>query len=364
VKAWRMKQGRGSQKANGKNKKKRTGRKKKPEIGYQYEYEDPLDYLNDAPVRICRPRFLGDLVGEVFVYGDELIYGCNHKNSKDRYDLPFIEILRRPLKQKGYHLVAEGLPGRTTFYKDENMAEKLGVSSDDFNGMEHFGTTFSCLTPLFLVILLGRNDLKKHIRRQLITEVDSSDEDESNGSNTSDTDEEEEGEDEISYKYLHKLVFQDTVTKEDVEDPDFLAEAVIDRIILFALKAKELFKGFVHEGNLKIMFITPPVIKLTPKSRKLGYDEVSVEASKILRKKFPRICMNYSFINVYSQDADDDILKNSKDGINLTINGSDALAMDVYNAMLTEFPRRVRKKVSNDYVNSDTRRNKKKQKKN
>lgn len=93
----------------------------------------------------------------IMVFGDSLTWGtdalaqCRHQFN-DRWP----NVLQRELGQ-GFHVVAEGLGGRTTIHDDPD-------ASVDKNGARALPILLGSHNPLdLLVIMLGANDLKPHL---------------------------------------------------------------------------------------------------------------------------------------------------------------------------------------------------------
>mmetsp|Transcript_21564 Transcript_21564/g.42358 ORF Transcript_21564/g.42358 Transcript_21564/m.42358 type:complete len:128 (+) Transcript_21564:143-526(+) len=93
-------------------------------------------------------------------------------------------------------------------------------------------------------------------------------------------------------------------------------------------------------SNLKILFVTPPEVRLTDISRKLGFDEESVRLSKELPKAFARLSRHHDVVVVKPSRA---VMKGSVDGIHPTAKGHEVLADLIWTAMQPELPRQTRK---------------------
>ncbi|GBG25583.1 Hypothetical Protein FCC1311_018022 [Hondaea fermentalgiana] len=118
------------------------------------------------PWRRTRPRYKGDTVGEALVYGDSLTWAFQHDRF-ERFAMPWCELLRPRLWEKGLALVQSNFPERTTIYNDNpehDLGWNVGTKAEDFNGIRHFGATFSSHSPKWLMIMLGTHDLKARVR--------------------------------------------------------------------------------------------------------------------------------------------------------------------------------------------------------
>ena len=202
----------------------------KPEAGYVIEvvYDDPNDLLQEAPKHKSRRN--GETTGEILFYGDDVMFGtgCNQC---------YPELLRDRLLRCGLRLVCNALPGRTLFSPDAQAALALGmpdvacVTGDIFNGAFHFGTVLSSHSPLFVVIALGTNDLKRPLR----------------------------------------------------EAGAVSPELVVAHVTRLVAHCRTLVTGHCQEGRLRIVLVVPPPIRLTEHARALGFDEASLALVDALR---------------------------------------------------------------------------------
>jgi hypothetical protein len=195
--------------------------KRRRETGYFIEvvYEDPNDYLQEAPRH--RIRRDGDSVGDILFFGDDVMFGS--------HNLPFPELLRDRLAQGGLRLVVNAMPGRTSAVNDDALAStnEQCLRGEHFNGMYQFGTAFSSHCPLWVVFGLGSNDCKSHLRMGV----------------------------------------------------DVTAESIAAGVGRLVAHARLLFTGHCHDGELKICVLVPPVLRLTADTRALGFDVTSVAIS-------------------------------------------------------------------------------------
>lgn len=278
--------------------------KKRKNYEIQTVYDDPNHELLAAPSKKTRASKSGDVIGDFLVFGDCLSWGLSHRNAaknKDSTEITYVKdgsykwtsYLKKRLSEKGYKLVENCMFNRTTSYDDPKANNKC-FSPRDFNGNFDFGVFFESHSPLWVLFFLGTHDLKQHIR----------------------------------------------------ENNDVSAFQIAQNIANIGLHALEMFTGHCHFGTLvkkksvlKIAVIVPPVVKLTPHSRKMGFDEKSVEVSKLLPKAFKEVCERYSFVYIHRKFD----MKNSEDGVHLTRKASQKLAEAVWSKMKPHLPRDVKK---------------------
>lgn len=252
------------------------------------------DELETPPHRRTRPREEGETIGDALFFGDDLMFGVGGEQSSS-----WPELLReRLVKQAGFRLVRSALPGRTTQWNDERLAEKSGewAKAEDFNGLFHFGTLFSSHTPLWLIIQLGTNDLKAHIREESLRamredaqftfrqDISPRKSNEEEGAN-------EEGVDRNQTMDAALSSFLDTTERAPIK---FTADIVAKSAGSLALKARRLFEGHCHEGNLHILVITPPTVLVSPQALKAGFDSESCTLSRQLPKAFEQMSQQWN----------------------------------------------------------------------
>lgn len=97
-------------------------------------------------------------MGEILCFGDSNTYGLI-PGTKDRYsrEIRWTGILQIRLREKGYHIIEEGLCGRTTVFEDELR--------DGRRGSTLLPVLLEAHHPLDIVILmLGTNDCKSYYK--------------------------------------------------------------------------------------------------------------------------------------------------------------------------------------------------------
>lgn len=97
-------------------------------------------------------------MGEILCFGDSNTYGLI-PGTKDRYsrEMRWTGILQIRLREKGYHIIEEGLCGRTTVFEDELR--------DGRRGSALLPVLLEAHHPLDIVILmLGTNDCKSYYK--------------------------------------------------------------------------------------------------------------------------------------------------------------------------------------------------------
>lgn len=97
-------------------------------------------------------------MGEILCFGDSNTYGLI-PGTKDRYsrEIRWTGILQIRLREKGYHIIEEGLCGRTTVFEDELR--------DGRRGSALLPVLLEAHHPLDIVILmLGTNDCKSYYK--------------------------------------------------------------------------------------------------------------------------------------------------------------------------------------------------------
>jgi lysophospholipase L1-like esterase len=94
----------------------------------------------------------------VLCFGDSLTWGLDPRGGENIVRYAFNERWTRRLQVElgsSYHVIEDGLSGRTTVFADPVMG--------DMSGLEHLPTALKAHMPLDLVvILLGSNDAKTH----------------------------------------------------------------------------------------------------------------------------------------------------------------------------------------------------------
>jgi len=104
----------------------------------------------------------------IVCFGDSNTWGFDPA-SQDRLEWRWPVVLRKELGT-GYHVIEEGLCGRTINKPDIRFSNHLGFSR---SGLEHIPVVLSSHKPLDLVIVyLGINDLKTHLNPSLKDIVD------------------------------------------------------------------------------------------------------------------------------------------------------------------------------------------------
>lgn len=252
-------------------------------------YDDPLDALQPAPPRRFTPLRKGDTIGDALFFGDEVLGGC-------------AERLRGRLRDAGLRMVADVMPGRTTRWdvdRDADDDEEEDEDDDDTpellahlsNGMFEFSTTFSSHLPLWVILSLGVNDLRKASReamrkalakgfsfedplarrRRLPRGEDDEEEDDDNNEDEDDNDDEDDEEDNL------------TLEPRTVNGAGGFADLIARSVTSIVAKAKLLFTGHCHDGVLTVIVLAPPVLEtLTPSLQDQGFDDMSVQISKKL----------------------------------------------------------------------------------
>ena len=267
----------------------------------------------------------GETIGDALFFGDDLMFGTLNEG-QDRLKTPWPEYLRKRLvDDAGLRLLVSGLPGRTSRWDDEELAKLMGewAKPDDFNGVRHFGTLFSSHTPLWVVIALGTNDLKTRIRT---TAIESANDDE-----------------DFSFRLDLPPGKARKEAEENGEDEDFEyqfdADFVAGCVMSVALKAQHMFKGHCHEGNLRVLVVTPPPLRLTPSAIRAGFDTESVSLSQQLQAAFARKGKEFN-LNVISPITSAEKLA---DGVHFTEEQAKHCAEEVWKIMSMEIPRRTKR---------------------
>lgn len=205
----------------------------------------PLDH---APRRSSRPLSTSHRVGDAIFYGDE--------NFEQLHGSP----LRAQLATKyGLRFVCSALPGRTTFWDHELAATKLGAdfcTARDFNGIYHLGPLFASHTPKFLVVCLGGNDFKSHIRAEAAAKL------------------------------------------ATTVDEHIIAQCVVAVV----LKAKtEWMKGHCHDGTLRTLIVTPAAALVADDAD--GVDEEAMHMSSHFAQAVSAFAAKYDIpVLEYKQD--------------------------------------------------------------
>ena len=159
---------------------------REPGVFIESFYEDPTDALDPAPTRRTRPSADGPPIGDVLYYGDECVR-----------EWPY-DIEDELLKRGGLRTVCSSVPGRSvdyerpvldvgeenvddatrlllelqakktkrsgkkrklnTEYVDEMLRAKRAQQVRIENAFYHFGTLYSCHSPLWVVFGLGDSD--------------------------------------------------------------------------------------------------------------------------------------------------------------------------------------------------------------
>ena len=261
----------------------------KAQPGYVFVSDDPNDLLRPAPAVPTRPRFKGEIVGDVLYYGDSITWGMGH-NFTGRYAVPWPRLLEERLRDfYGLRTVEAALCSRTTTHDDpwEGNAEWMcGSSPETFNGLHHFPPCFNSHMPKWLIVMLGTNDLKTRIRGEAGRRV--------------------------------------------------TASVIAENCALIAEKAREMYDGHSHEGRLKILVVVPPQVRITPLSLEMGYDEVSVRISKGFPKAYREMCRKHDLL--YALPEID--ISQSVDGVHVTEEHNEAIADAVWSVLEMELPRR------------------------
>jgi lysophospholipase L1-like esterase len=92
----------------------------------------------------------------VLCFGDSLTWGYDPRSGAKMLRYPFVDRWTRRLQPDlgaGYHVIEDGLSGRTTAFEDPVLG--------DTNGLAHLATALQTHRPLDLVVIfLGTNDAK------------------------------------------------------------------------------------------------------------------------------------------------------------------------------------------------------------
>ena len=247
---------------------------------------------------------------EVLFFGDSLTWGMHHARAA-RYARSWPQLLEARLHAAGYRMVESALCSRTTCHDDgweQNGNWMPGAEPHFFNGLHHFGQLYSSHTPRVLVLALGTNDLKTRIREK-------------------------------SYTLSQRL----TPTWHAAEPRTAREEArvIAENCAKIGEKARLLHTGFCHEGELKIVVLTPPELVLNDESEQMGYDKFSAEISLEFPAAFQDMCGAHGFICV---DAEPPSMKRSVDGVHFTEESQAQLAEHVWvvlkKALAPKEPRR------------------------
>jgi len=286
------------------------------------------------PPRRLRPRFHGDCVGDALLYGDSLSWGMCHDRFAKEHE-PWPSLLRSRLLKRGFRLLESHMLERTTAFNDvpeDPFGWNAGTKPEDFNGLRHFGTFFSSHSPLFVFIMLGTHDLKKRVRDHA-------------GKCSS----EQVMHPEWELGHIYKNVkgadvgldkkaekIQILTTSENRMRGPHSAKVVAINCATIAEKARMMFDGHCHEGELVIVLIPPPPIRLTEVSKKLGFDDRSVAISKNFQKAFEQICKENDLLCVKNPIRS---MQDSTDGVHLTPDMHLLLAEAVWEKILPAMPR-------------------------
>ena len=283
----------------------RASKKRKVTKGFTWVSDDPNDLLKDAPPVPTRPRYKGEIIGDILYYGDSITWGMGH-NFTGRYAVPWPRHLESRLqKEYGLRTVEAALCSRTTVHDDPwegNKEWMCGSEPHTFNGLTNFTATFNSHMPKWLILMLGTNDLKTRIRAEAGRRV--------------------------------------------------TASVIAENCASLAEKAREMYDGHSHEGRLKILVVVPPEVRITPLSIEMGYDEVSVRISKSFHKAYREMCRKHDLICVFPEI---DMTK-SVDGVHVTEEANKIISDAVWETLEMELPRKVRHRSSKNASSSKNRR--------
>jgi len=96
-------------------------------------------------------------------------------------------------------------------------------------------------------------------------------------------------------------------------------------------RQKLIYHRYIH-----VVCVVPPLIKLTPFARELGFDERSVEITRSFPEAFERACTRSNVLLAYDRDISMEL---SKDGVHLTDDGHQMVAELVWRTIKTGLPR-------------------------
>ena len=232
---------------------------------------------------------------EVLFFGDSLTWGMHHAQAA-RYKKSWPQLLEPRLHSAGFRMVESALCSRTTCHDDgweRNDDWMPGAEPHFFNGLHHFGPLFSSHTPRVLVLALGTNDLKVRIREKTYPRGE------------------------------HTMQKGQRTAQEE-------AAVIAENCAKIGEKARLLHTGFCHEGELKIVVLTPPELVFNEESEQMGYDAFSAEISHEFPKAFKDMCIAHNFICV---DADPPSMEHSVDGVHFTKSAQAQLAEDVWGVL-------------------------------
>mmetsp|Transcript_19839 Transcript_19839/g.32602 ORF Transcript_19839/g.32602 Transcript_19839/m.32602 type:complete len:597 (-) Transcript_19839:781-2571(-) len=220
--------------------------------------------------------------GIVFFYGDSLTWGMAH-NYTGRYFTTWPQLLEDRFGLYKLKVVESALCSRTTVHNDSDNEEWMpGAHPHYFNGYQHFVPEFTSCNPKWLILLLGTNDLKERIRKK-----------------------------------------EKERTRIDASD-------IAANCAKIALKAREIHeKSPFHSGKLNILVVAPPLVKLNPLSRELGYDDTSVRISTDFVSAYEDMCKEHGFLFAKPEIN----MAGSVDGIHITEEANVSVAESVWAVM-------------------------------
>ncbi|KAH9253908.1 hypothetical protein BASA81_008032 [Batrachochytrium salamandrivorans] len=221
---------------------------------------------------------------EVLFFGDSLTWGMSHSYT-GRYEESYPQMLEDRLASRGFYMVESALCSRTTNQNDAKFDWLVGGEAHFFNGYDHFMPEFLSHNCRALVLLLGTNDLKPHIRAQT--------------------------------KVPNKLY----------------AAHVASQCALIAQQAKRAHSQLRRTHELAIVMVCPPTVKLCQHSIELGFDEHSVKISQDFPKAYAEMCQANGFRYVRVEGID---MEKSVDGVHVTLEDTRKIAEAVWSQALDD----------------------------
>jgi lysophospholipase L1-like esterase len=222
-----------------------------------------------------------DVPRDVLFYGDSLTWGMSH-NYTGRYPKTYPQMLEARLKERSLVMHESALCSRTTRFDDPGDTEWLvGGSPHFFNGTSHFVPEFLSRSCRCLVILLGTNDLKTHIR-----------------------------------------ALAKARTRMD-------AHTIASNCAQIGLLARKVHAATprLSRHPLAIVLVAPPPVRLNALSQALGYDETSVKISLDFAEAYRQVCAEHAFEFCYVPDVD---MAESVDGVHITPKATQLVAEAVW----------------------------------
>mmetsp|Transcript_23997 Transcript_23997/g.44526 ORF Transcript_23997/g.44526 Transcript_23997/m.44526 type:complete len:346 (-) Transcript_23997:111-1148(-) len=274
--------------------------------------------------RRARPRGKGETIADCLVYGDSISWGL-HDYKFSRMRRPWPSLIKSRLKRKGFRLVQSNFPGRTTVFDSDPNCEGLNLfqiaEKEAFNGLHHFGVAFSSHSPQWLIVFLGTNDLKTHIRQNYKESCNF-----------------REALQPAKHDGSSKRG-ENNETSDSVQSDAVTADVVAQNCAKIGLKAREMFDSFNHSGTLRIVMVVPPPIRLTPLAEKYGFDKKSETVSKQLPNAFQKMCQKHLFLCAHASSIN---MEDSVDGVHLNKEQHKVMADTVWDTMKIEMPRPIK----------------------